>query len=290
MRIILKRRDIAAMLLALTALFLVPSAPDALAAVTNITFTVHLTVGNYPPTIDWIVTVPAQDPTEAANTTFYVWYNVSDPDGAGTINNNTAEVVINRSGVSLTAISCSNATINGTMQTINCTMEIEYYRNAGGWDINVSIRDISSAFANDTSNSFTYNMLSALWMNTTAISFGSVNIGQTNVAPNSSLVLNNTGNVDFTEVNITAYDLVGFTNPSYSIAADNFTVRLNASTLGGDVLDNVTNTTVTGATVPHGAPPASNESLWIYINQVPGGLISQDYNTTNSLDWWVLVG
>ena len=79
----------------------------------------------------------------------------------------------------------------------------------------------------NTSTTFTYNTLYAVALNTNTLDFGQLSAGDVNKTSNI-LVLNNTGNFNYTSIQIRAYNLV---NGSDSINASNFRINItNAST------------------------------------------------------------
>ena len=96
-------------------------------------------------------------------------------------------------------------------------------------------------------------------------------------------MLNNTGNFDFFNVNITAYDLIGVTDPNTILGAGNFTINVTDAVAGsGMQLQNGTSRNITDASLGHKTSASdfsSNLTLFFWLD-VPIGLTVQDYNST----------
>ena len=180
---------------------------------------------------------------------------------------------------------------------------MRYYDNASSnWVINISVQDINGAIGRNSSdgsgpNTLTYNELSAISLPVAAINFSNVNLGAQNQPASSPLILNNTGNVDFDMVNITAEDLAGTTTSGETISITNFFANFsNAMATGGIPLSTATiNIPGLGggnATIQHGHTDAvsdynddvlgdkGNRSLFFWVDVPTSGLSAQLYNAT----------
>ncbi|MBN2567784.1 LamG domain-containing protein, partial [Candidatus Woesearchaeota archaeon] len=241
-------------------------------------------VNNSAPSIDSISYTASVDPYEGGVNNMSINVTVSDRNGVADIDDGSFVLTVNRSGTAVNA-SCTAYDQNATSAIYNCTVPLWYFYEAGQWDINATVADLSGLSATNDTESFTYNTLQAVQFSETALTFDSVNIGEQNVtALQNPTRINNTGNVDIGTINISAFDLVGFTNATYRIPAANFSVN-TTDACGGTVLSNATNITISQATLPAGNN--SYEELYFCLREVPAGIISQDYNTTYSKAWWL---
>ncbi len=261
------------------------------------------------------VTGFAVDPVEAGNSIILLSFNVTDSDGAATINASKAIVNltlgtndgqfrfnISRPDSDSEFGTCINHTEPGpgsetARVVINCTVLLRYYENSSSnWVINISVKDISgSAAINDTLR-FTYNVLSAISLPYQSINFSTVNLGQQNVKAYPHILMNNTGNDDFNRINMSAAALVGTTTASESIGVTNFGVNLtNSSTSENKYLAFSADGTVnlrnplngSNASLYHGHTSAfapnndkGNISAFIWVNVPSSGLSAQLYNAT----------
>ncbi len=249
----------------------------------NANFTVTLTIGNTAPVVYYVQTTN-DDPADGTTKTIYIYFNATDADGVLNLNDSSAQVFISyqpNSSLNHTSSSCTAYQTNTTAKSYNCSITINYYDNPGNWSINASVKDINGVPSDKTDINFTMNTLSAIQINITAIDFGTRSLGELDIAAgNNPLRINNTGNDDFTLVNVTGYELRGVDVPDYVIPASNFSVN-TTNAPNGTILSNATAVTVNGATLPRGAN--SFEELYFYIEEVPLNLSEQVYNST--VDW-----
>ena len=245
------------------------------------------------------------DPVSGGDSIILISFNVTDADGVNTIN--ASKAIINltlggRGGQFRFNISdqgnefgtCNNHT-QGNVMIINCTVIMKYYDNASSnWVINVSISDtVGNAGINDTVT-FTYNVLSAISLQNAALNFSNVYLGQQNVLASPNLLMNNTGNDDFGQVNMSAAALTGMTTPSEAVAVTNFGVNLTNSSSNlrlafpaDGIISLRDPETGKNITFRHGhtgafAPNADkgNISAFLWVNVPSSGLSTQLYNAT----------
>ena len=112
-------------------------------------------------------------------------------------------------------------------------------------------------------------------------------------------MLNNTGNNDFDQINLTAANLIGITTPGETIAASNFAVNITNSSSGLGLalsnspqvipgIDDTANATlfhgpgISGDTAPYSGPTLTrgNQTLIFWVDVPSSGLSSQTYNNT----------
>jgi hypothetical protein len=259
----------------------------------------------------------AVDPVSADTSAILISFNVSDPDGAGQINGTLGgRVIVN---VTLgtpgdaqfrTQSSCVNTTLDSDEVIFNCTVNMQYYdNNSANWVINITVIDSNSGTFRNASETFTYNSLAAFSLNAKGVgeaanlNFTSLNLGDQNQEAKAPLILNNTGNNDFDQINITAAALVGVSTPSETIAAASFFVNVTNGTSGnrGLPLSNSAQTipdrpsagdsanatllhgpSSTGDTATYSGPTISrgNQTLIFWVNVPSSALSAQTYNNT----------
>ena len=160
---------------------------------------------------------------------------------------------------------------------------MQYYDPAGTWAINVSVWDLAGAYANNTANTFNFSELLYISLSSTVFGFGDFFPDSINQpAASNPLLIDNMGNVNLTQINITGYDMV---NGSYSISAYNITV--NVSDAPGTHLQNGLSVIIPSANVNVDVNGIdSNASLYFYIStpSVP------PLNYTSSSDWVISTG
>ena len=279
----IKKRDLVFLLVLLLII------PLVYAAQVTQTFYVLVTIGNRAPVIFYVNTTTIT-PIAGTTVTANVEFNVSDGDGFSDLEDGTAQVNITYNGVTRTSSSCTPTDYNTNYTQYKCSITIYYYDNTtSSWIINASVSDGTNTSINATQTA-TVNSLSAMSL-TGNLTFSNVNLGEANKAADSPLTLNNTGNFDFIQINVTAYNLTGITDSSYRIDARNFTVNTTNAVAGaGMPLQNGTSLNVSGATLPHlsqnGAANA-NETLYFWLD-VPGSgeITAQNYNSTT---WWAVI-
>ena len=110
------------------------------------------------------------------------FFNATDADGASDFNSTSASGYINKSGEisSRYNLSCSSENINTTTNRYNCTVDIWYFDGDGDWTVNVSVKDNSSNYVQNTSQVFTVNPTKAMVINTNGLRWTSINLGSTN--------------------------------------------------------------------------------------------------------------
>ena len=100
-----------------------------------------------------------------------------------------------------------------------------------------------------------------------------------NLTPNTGdpTIVNNTGNFDFTRINITGQNLTGKTHGQI-IYAGNITVNITDNAQGVSMEANIS-VPIDHANLTHGAPNIGNLTLYFYID-VPTGFKPDVYNVS----------
>jgi len=313
--------------LTIASLLLILFVPLIYGATVNTTqpqgFMVFLTLSNQAPSIYALnISDMSLDPVSGSTAVLLIQFNVTDPDGQGNINGTEGgQVFVNLTlgtpGDAQFRVSnrCSNYTAKGASSTkFNCSINMRYYDNASSeWVVNITVIDSNGGRTDNGSNgsvttTFTYNELSSYsfkprFVGETSLNFSGLNLGDSNQEAKAPLVLNNTGNVDFEQINITADDLIGQDTPGETIAPTQFFVNASNSTVGNRgqalqytaiSLDN-SNTGEGNQTLLHGygisgeTPPydpigvtdtTGNVSLIFWVTVPSSGISAQSYNTT----------
>jgi len=250
---------------------------------TSANFTVTLVIGNLIPNITWVEASVSANPNIGTYKQVFISFNATDPDGYQNLDNDTAKIVLTylNEQTRISNFCRVNATSENTTQ-FNCSISLTYFDLDGGWTINASIFDFSSDFANNTDETFTYGTLIAVQLNKSSMAF-SGNLGQKMLGSSDNpLVIDNVGNVNLTEINLTAYDLNKSTE---TVTADSFMTNVTSNATIR-TLSNATAITIVGAAVPRDHPSfANNESMYLYVNISDSGLTA---GTFSSLYNWMI--
>jgi len=267
-------------------------------------FIVELWITNIAPTIMFdpgeSSTLAGTDPTEGETTLVWFVFNVTDDDGQDNINETAT-----RFNLTLGSIGFSQWRYNGTCTNVskipsknrvvfNCSIRMQYFdNNSDEWFLNATGKDKANSFTVNDSETFTYNELSGMSFSAAYINWTSVNLGQNDLATASPLILNNTGNDDFDQINITASHLFAPSPSTEFIGVGNFSVNFTNENAGKGLELNGTPQTIlvpgaghgTNLELLHGHTRAvddyndllmgarGNQSLYFWVN-VPSTLTS----------------
>ena len=248
--------------------------------------------------------------TDSAATQFTVNFNVSDADGTGNINNAAVGVNITFNGMKRSN-NTGNCVVTGnptaTVRNFQCIVVFYYYDNSTTqWDINLSAGDNNGAVGSNSSKSLgninsganhniSLSSLSAFTLNTPSV-VSSANLGDAN--KELLVAINNTGNFDFTLINVTPFDLNASLTDFFKLGG-NFSVNATASTASGFGTGlvnatpvNFSDSTDVSATMPHHITSESdtkgNRTLYIYID-VPSNKGLSTGVTYNASGAWQLI-
>jgi hypothetical protein len=252
---------------------------------TTVSFSVNLTLsGNAAPSITWIETPSGANPVESSTRTIYINFNATDNNGYNDINYSSARITLTLSGEPVrTSSVCTNTGNTSLTMMFNCTISLQYYDRDGNWAVNASVKDLQNSYIDDTSKTFAYGSLQAVRANLNGITFGSISLSQQTGASNDPLILNNTGNQNFTEINITAYNLVGQNTPSQYIDVSNIYVNASQDNFGNSLV-NKTMVKLTNGTLSRDISGTDhNRNLYFWISVPAAGLSNQNY--ISSTNW-----
>jgi hypothetical protein len=223
---------------------------------------------------------PLEYTTSIVTTTFVA----RSSNGASYINSSTAVCSYKKTGeTTRTSESCTPTVINATDLNLSCSVIMQYYDAPGTWNINCSIYDNGLNYAENTTEIFSYGSLTSMQLNYTGITFGSLLPGV--VADTGPYAVINTGNNEYSDLTIKAFNLTGLTDSEVQIPVTAFKAD---TTHGGinNAIQLVENTAVSlGVTIPKGAIPTGIRNVWYYISTpfVP----PQIYKANGTASWVV---
>jgi len=159
--------------------------------------------------------------------------------------------------------------IQNCVVTCDCFKEwnMSYWRNDGDWNVSVYM-NLTTGDSNFTSQNFTYNILSAIYVNTSTINFMGIpnqTVNSTNAYP---LEIKNVGN-QAVNISINGTDFTGLTNSSYIVGVSN-------ATYNETVTGNFNQLTQEYTQIFYNLLPAVARNLY-FRTYLPIGLIQQVY-------------
>jgi len=257
------------------------------------------TAANAAPTITFVEAIPNIEPNEGGvnSTTFN--FTVTDTDGGSTINISSAEARFNRTGettrLNTTCINTTGAI--GNDLNFTCTIGMYYFDQAGAWTINVTIKDNSDASGENSSTSFQYNSLSAMVISPVSLNWLSFGVTATNQSSdNDPIIVNNTGNAEGLNINVTGLNLQGETNATQFIFAANLSVENVDPSCGGTSMLNATSLNVTSTILQRGNNSLNNnnatsgqEELFFCVTAVNSDLTTQSYSSAAYGAWEIKI-
>jgi hypothetical protein len=242
------------------------------------TFNVTLIVNSGSPTITNVEAI-TDSPNEGTTKIISFYFNATHPNGVINIPATGADIRINQSGTTLTDNGCIVKSTAGITNRYECNITIDYYTSPGDWTINATIVDLVANSVSNTGSSYTNGNTYGITLKTVSVSFAGIP-GATDVgATQNPQYVNNTGNVAFNQINLTAYNLVSGAD---SIGAGNFTANTTSSSGAGHILSNNTAITLTNSSIP----VQGSRNMYIYAD-IPAGIANGTYTNVNP--WIVTV-
>ncbi|MBW2991010.1 hypothetical protein KY348_04875 [Candidatus Woesearchaeota archaeon] len=240
-------------------------------------FDANVSIQNSAPVIGWVNDSVTQSPNDGSTSILQIHMNVTDTNGVSDINTSDCFMNITRTGeTTRTSSVCFSTTNSSNTQWITCNITISWYDVPGEWVITAFATDDSGV--NDTNNTSNFTMGNADYVDVinASIRFASVTPGQQNAGPRN-IIINNTGNQNYTEINLTGYDLTGVVS-SNVIGVSNFTVNVTDGSGEGQALVNNTEILVTSASLDReSSPSGATEEFYFYLD-VPSGLEDDEYS------------
>jgi hypothetical protein len=243
------------------------------------------------------------DPTAGNFVSITFNATVTDADGYADINTTSVSANFTKlnEGVRKNT-TCLNMTSFGNSINFTCTVQMWYFDATGTWNISVSGKDFGTGnLVQNISTTFTYGSLNSISIYPTLVSFGTVAQGDKNKTATGSTptTINNTGNVNFTNVSVTGVNLYGEgAEPTQFISVGNLSVGNNtgssiecdavvAATLLNGTAIRVYNTTLTRGNLSTGSG-AAQEQVYYCFRTIPSvGISSQPYSTSAGGQWTI---
>ena len=237
------------------------------------------------PTIEFVETIPLQSVTEGNATNVTFSFIATDLDLVSNLNDSSAKATFNRTGeTSRHNTTCTVVDLNTTSANYTCAIDMWYWDSNGDWTINVSVGDITGAHAYDNSSTFQLDLTTAMVISPSSLSWGTLSLTSINQLANENITINNTANKDITDgnLNVTAIDLQGVSDDTYTLLAGNFSIATTYACGVGSVMLNDTTLKISGATIPKGNNSEGNgqEQIFFCLEEISYGISLQTYDTT----------
>lgn len=205
---------------------------------------------------------------------FEINFLVNVPRGQSTIVGYVGQIVdLSRYGT------CSDVVLDSTTINVTCSVQMNYWEESNLYDAHVTIadelnRNATYLIGNEltSSNACEYYLLLARSLSVETASFD-MDVGDSNRFADNPIVIYNTGNYDYTNLSITAYNLKGSTLPNTKLAATNFKMNDVESISGAVVLQD---STAKYLDFSLSAGNSSSETLYL-IGSVPESQYPQSY-------------
>ncbi len=261
----------------------------AISQPTNVTVNVK---GSHQCQVDYVAPISNTNPTELNSKAITFEVHIYDADGMNDINRTTTFANFSKSGQT-TRLS-PQCTYIGNLPpreaNFTCSIDMWYWDGSGSWTINVQGNDLgnlSTCF--NSSTAFTYNLLSAMVITPSALTWPQLSAGAANQQSNNQpTIINNTGNYNGA-VSLKGINLIGQTDPTSYIGVDNFSVAAT-SPCSGTSLSNNTLTSIGGTNSNPGNlsfGAGSGQSNLTYCIPLVPNLPSQAYSTNTAGSWTV---
>ncbi|MBU0760587.1 MAG: LamG domain-containing protein [Nanoarchaeota archaeon] len=266
----------------------------------NLTYAAETNAG--PSIMLHVLPIAQTNPTENTITAVEFTATVSDVNGKDNINSTSVNANFTRAGEPTRQdTSCAILSAENTTNSYNfsCTIDMWYFDQNGDWNITVYAEDNSAESAMNTSTTFQYNLLKAMVMSPSAISFAVAAGGKNQTASNDPTLINNTGNYNVSNISITAINLIGELYPSNYIDVGNISVDIDtggsppAECSGGTALANATAVNITNSILNRGNHSVNDgstgqEQLYYCMPNVPS-LPTQAYSTSTGGSWTITI-
>jgi hypothetical protein len=186
--------------------------------------------------------------------------------------------------------SCLNYNLSATARRFECVLPMQYYYAAGIWAAELQACDLGLLCNTSIISSMIYNELKAWVSDTDTISFGGYRLSNSAIFPDY-VTLRNTGNVNNTNITLTAYNLVGVEDPSYVLPADGEVFKVGPVANWGVVtgLLNGVAVKIDGTYLDRRGPSTGLLTLYFGINPsaLPPETAKQVYHNAFGQEWYL---
>ena len=246
----------------------------------------------------------------AANTNFTVNFTVVDADGFTNLVDASASINFSKSGEDPRySITCARYEGSGEEANYTCEVQMWWFDGSGAWVISANISDNNGNAGINNTDTFSVSETTGFVQAPGNLTFGTLTLGSENNTASELLLLNNTGNKDIaqSDISINATSLVGEANSAFSLYSGNFSVgnttgsnaecsystgsnfatRMNF-TSGGDFVNITTGVMNAGNfTINNGIE--GQEQLYFCNLLVGSEVDQQSYSTTTNGAWTVQI-
>ncbi|MCX6749737.1 MAG: hypothetical protein NTW17_03285, partial [Candidatus Pacearchaeota archaeon] len=264
----------------------------------TVIFVYDTTLANEAPTIPVVQSISATDPTIGTTTAITFNFTANDNNGADDINASSAQAQFLMNGETTRSnTSCTSWASAGNNVNFTCTIDMWYFDQNGAWTVNVSVKDNLEEYAENSSTTFTYNIMTAMVMSPSSVNWPTINLLDTDTGSSDDpITINNSGNDINLNINITAYNLRGVTTPTEFIYANNFTIQNASQGCSGTAMVNQTSTNVTSAILQRGNntlnyynETSGQEQIYFCLKGVPHDISSQSYSSSAYGSWEIRI-
>ncbi len=273
-----------------TLVFLLFGAGNNLIRFSPSPFNVSVQVGNSPPVVN-LVSFTNQPAVVGGVQPVLINFTVRDSNLVTDLNDSTARVEIYN--LSLTGDVRVNSTcdvvvdLDADTRNYNCAVGMWYFDPYGMYTVNVTIRDNAGARAENSSRIFQYIATPSAVIYPNALSWDPIAVEDVDKPSNNDpLISNNTGNVDFNTLTLTAFNLPGSITSNKFIYAGNFSVNVADNCLGGDMMANNTGVGLSGGALLIGNLSSgggiAQENLYFCIKAINSDTPAETFSSSNT--------
>jgi hypothetical protein len=258
----------------------------------DVTHNVSLTIGNSSPVITYVYTInnpftPATA-TQSSTTTISIWFIANLSNGVTSLSDSSSNVTLYKAGETTRTLSPCVRTANITTTAANytCNVTMYFYDQGSNWNVNASISNTGGSMGWNDSTTFSISSTLELNLTPTSLTWGTLNVGDTNQQSLAPLNLANAANTNITNITVNGTQLDGHDSATgYYITSTNFTFKNDTATVcasGTTLINNsanVYNVSITRS--GHGGTQLS--SMYYCIPNIPniaGGIYNNTYPWT----------
>ncbi|MFC1647860.1 hypothetical protein ACFL1B_00230 [Nanoarchaeota archaeon] len=245
------------------------------------TFIATMEVQSIAPTVA-VATGQSITGTTATTVARIVQFSATDGNGHGDLNDGSAYINISAAGIFLNTSGCSeDIELDINTMRYNCTINLRYWDDDTTWTISASIQDSVPTVATNDTTTLTVGTIDAISMVKSSIAWAASSPGTSDLASTSNAQqVNNTGNQDYTTINLTAVDLNNSGGIFFGVG--NISVNISDQAVGQILLNN-TDVQVDASSVTRGR---NSFEEWYFYMDIPASTLPGVY--TSAADWTVL--
>lgn len=216
-----------------------------------------------------------------------ILFNVTDTDGFTDLNDSKSWCALTKSGeATRNSTSCTAQNQSGNDLVYNCSLDMQFYDDAGIWNVTCFAEDINGASDTNNTETATVNALNYVTQNLLDLNWSSLTPGNNSEEAQSPLVFTNGGNQNYPNFNISSQNA---TFNSNKITHDRFLVDNETSQSSGQIpLADSGVIWNDGSLTKCVSPCSSNstEAAYFYVD-TPTGIIGGVY--ASIANWTILL-